>query len=54
MVKIVNRPNNKNLNPTPPNKDVAKVAAQVSVKANSAEGREYERMAEAQQQKGGC
>jgi hypothetical protein len=54
MVKVPARQNNKNLDPAPRNKDCAKVAAQVSVKANSAEGREYEHMAEAQQQKGGC
>ena len=54
MVKIPARPNLKNLSQTPPNKNVAKVTAQVAVKAKSAYGREYERMAEAQQQKGGC
>jgi hypothetical protein len=54
MTKIPARQNNKNLDPAPRNKNVAKVAAQVAVKANAADGREYERMAEAQQQKGGC
>jgi hypothetical protein len=54
MVKIPARPNLRNLDPTPRNKDVAKVAAQVKVKADAAEGREYLAMVKAQQQKGGC
>ena len=54
MVKIPARPNNKNLDPTPPNKDWAKEAAKVAVKANAAEGREYIVLVEKQQQKSGC
>ena len=54
MTKIPARQNRKNLDPAPRNKNYAKVCAQVAVKANAADGREYERIAEAQQQKGGC